>query len=232
MDEASVEGGAGRTPASQVELIQVFLKISLLGFGGPNAHLALMLDEVVDRRKWLTREHFLHLVSATNLLPGPNSSEVAIHVGYTQRGWAGALTSGLAFLLPTFLLVTTGAWLYFEYGSLPQAASLFWGLRPVVLAIIVSAGIKLARVVVSTPVSWSLAGVGVLAGAFGGSWAVLVMLLGGVANWGIRRWTTGSVSTEMTRSVIHVGTTYWSPNATDVPWPCLWVSPGSPRWEP
>jgi chromate transporter len=189
-----VEGtGAAPTPASHGELIRVFLRISLLGFGGPNAHLALMLDEVVDRRKWLTRQHFLHLVSATNLLPGPNSSEVAIHVGYTQRGWTGALATGLAFLLPTFALVTTAASLYFRYGSLPSVTSLFWGLRPVVLAIIVSAGVKLARVAVTSPVSWSLAGSGVLAGVAGGTWAVPVMLLGGAAHWGVWRWKLGAV---------------------------------------
>jgi len=127
-------------------LARVFLKISLLGFGGPNAHLALMLDEVVDRRRWITRQHFLHLVGVTNLLPGPNSSEVAIHIGYTQRGWKGALSTGLAFLLPTFVLVVLFSALYFRFGTLPQVEGIFWGLKPAVLAIILAAGWKLARV--------------------------------------------------------------------------------------
>jgi len=143
-----------------------------------------MLDEVADRRKWLTRDHFLHLISATNLLPGPNSSEVAIHVGYDQRGWTGALATGLAFLLPTFTLVTAAAWLYFRYGGLPSVAPLFWGLRPVVLAVIVSAGFRLAGVVVGGPVSWSLAAVGAVTSIVAGHWAVFVMLLGAGVNWG------------------------------------------------
>ena len=86
MSDSSMTNAARSTP-SLATLVRVFLRISLLGFGGPNAHPALMMDEVVDRRGWITREHFLHLVGATNLLPGPNSSEVAIHIGYTQRGW-------------------------------------------------------------------------------------------------------------------------------------------------
>jgi len=168
---------------SHGDLVLIFLKVSLLGFGGPNAHLALMLDEVVERRGWLTEEHFLHLVSATNLLPGPNSSEVAIHIGYTQRGWTGALAAGLAFLVPTFVLVTTAAWLYFRFGSLPSVDALFWGLKPVVVAIIVSAGVKLARVVVLGRLSWALAGAGAMASVVVGGWTALAMVLGGIVNW-------------------------------------------------
>ena len=97
--DAAPEGAA--SPPSLMQLVRTYLKISLLGFGGPNAHLALMLDEVVERKRWLTRERFLEIMALTNLLPGPNSSEVAIHVGYTQRGWPGALATGLTFLLPT-----------------------------------------------------------------------------------------------------------------------------------
>ncbi len=108
MDSGMNEGAdAQGAPAPSLwELARVYLGISLLGFGGPNAHLALMLDEVVERRAWLTRERFLELIAVTNLLPGPNSSEVAIHIGYTQRGWPGALVTGLTFLLSTFVMVT------------------------------------------------------------------------------------------------------------------------------
>lgn len=179
------------------ELVRVFLKISLLGFGGPNAHLALMLDEVVERRGWLTRQHFLHLVGATNLLPGPNSSEVAIHVGYTQRGWTGALATGLAFLVPTFVFVTGLSALYFEYGALPSVEPVFWGLKPVILAVIVAAGLKLGRTVVTRPLLWALAGVGAVVSAMAGGWAVMAMAAGGIVTW--LRWTTtrehGSVPT-------------------------------------
>jgi chromate transporter len=142
--------GAQEVPAPSLwELTKVYLGISLLGFGGPNAHLALMLDEIVERRGWLTRERFLELVAVTNLLPGPNSSEVAIHVGYTQRGWMGAMATGLAFLLPTFFMVTGLSALYFEYGALPSVEGLFWGIQPVIVAIVVSAGVKIGRAAVT-----------------------------------------------------------------------------------
>lgn len=107
------------------DLGRVFLRISLFGFGGPTAHIALMLDEVVEKRRWVTREHFLELVAVTNLLPGPNSSELAIHIGYTQRGVRGGLASGLAFLLPTFVVVTVLSALYFRLGALPAVEGVF-----------------------------------------------------------------------------------------------------------
>lgn len=175
----------GREPdgPTHVALVRVFLKISLLGFGGPNAHLALMLDEVVERREWLTREHFLHLIGATNLLPGPNSSEVAIHVGYTQRGWTGALATGLAFLLPTFLMVTALSALYFEYGALPSVEPVFWGMKPVIVAVIIAAGVKLGRTAVTGPLLWALAGAGAVVSGVAGGWAVAAMVAGGLVTW-------------------------------------------------
>jgi chromate transporter len=191
------------------ELVGVFLRISLLGFGGPNAHLALMLDEVVERRGWLTREHFLQLVGVTNLLPGPNSSEVAIHIGYTQRGWRGALATGLAFLSPTFVLVVLFSWLYFRFGTLPQVEGIFWGLKPAILAVILAAGWKLAKVALEggsgrgTPDPASTGGVGslpphrlfLLLLATGGvatsvlldRWEVGAMAVGGLLGWGVLR---------------------------------------------
>jgi chromate transporter len=194
------------------ELIRVFLRISLLGFGGPNAHLALMLDEVVDRKGWLTREHFLHLVGITNLLPGPNSSEVAIHIGYTQRGWRGALATGLSFLAPTFLLVVFFSFLYFRFGSIPQVEGVFWGLKPAILAVILSAGWKLGRVAmaadgpppppgsgtISSPKATFQRSVLILL-ALGGMaaalllerWEVAAMAAGGAIGWGLLRGRKG-----------------------------------------
>src|SRR5690606_11162028 len=125
---------------SSAQIAREFLRISLLGFGGPSAHLAVMLEAVVERRRWIDREHFLHLVALTHLLPGPNSSEVAIHIGYTQRGWRGALAAGGAFLGPTFFLMLALAALYFRFGTLPAIQPLFWGLKPVIIAAIVGAG--------------------------------------------------------------------------------------------
>jgi chromate transporter len=178
-------------------LVRVFLRISLLGFGGPNAHLALMLDEVVDRRGWITREHFLQLVGITNLLPGPNSSEVAIHIGYTQRGWRGALATGLAFLAPTFFLVLLFSYLYFRFGTLPQVEGIFWGLKPAVLALILAAGWKLARtalerpdtgrVALHRPLLAFLALAGVATSLLLDRWEVGVMAVGGLAGWALLR---------------------------------------------
>ncbi|MGM0670072.1 MAG: chromate efflux transporter [Gemmatimonadota bacterium] len=188
MSDSSQSTEAG-PPPHMGTLARVFLRISLLGFGGPNAHLALMLDEVVDRRKWITREHFLHLVGVTNLLPGPNSSEVAIHIGYTQRGWKGALTTGLAFLLPTFFLVVLFSALYFRYGNLPQVEGVFWGLKPAVLAIILAAGWKLAGAALeprSLPLR-ALALGGVATALFLDRWEVAAMALGGAAGWALFR---------------------------------------------
>jgi chromate transporter len=138
---------------------------------------------VVERRGWLTREHFVQLIGVTNLLPGPNSSEVAIHVGYTQRGWTGALATGLSFLIPTFVLVTALSWLYFGYGTLPRIESLFLGLKPAVLALIVWAGLKLGRTAVTRALLWALAAAGAVVGAVAGGWAVLAMLAGGLVTW-------------------------------------------------
>ena len=161
------------------ELARVYLGISLLGFGGPNAHLALMLDEVVERRQWLTKERFVELMAVTNLLPGPNSSEVAIHVGYTQRGWAGALTTGLAFLLPTFSMVTGLSALYFRFGTLPEVESVFWGLQPVIVAIVVSAGIKIGRAAIDTRGQLVLAAVGAAVSLVSGPAIIVAMVVAG-----------------------------------------------------
>lgn len=173
-------------------LVRVYLKISLLGFGGPNAHLALMLDEVVERRRWLTRERFLEIVALTNLLPGPNSSEVAIHVGYTQRGWPGALATGLTFLVPTFVFVTVLSALYFRFGTLPSIEPVFWGLQPVIVAIVLAAGWKIGRAGVKTPLQGGLAAVGAVVALASGQAVVAAMALGGAVTWWMHRGDRGT----------------------------------------
>ena len=171
------------TPPRLGLLAWVFLRLSVLGFGGPSVHLALMLDEVVERRRWMDRAAFLDLMAVTNLLPGPNSSEMAIHVGYTQRGVAGALVTGLAFLLPAFFMVTGLAWIYFGVGAAPTAGVLLAGLRPVVVALIVHAGLKLARAATPSRGLWVLAILGAVVGALAEAWVVPAMLLGGLSGW-------------------------------------------------
>jgi len=182
-----VTRGTDAPPPSLWELARVYLRISLLGFGGPNAHLALMLDEVVERRRWLSRERFLELMAVTNLLPGPNSSEVAIHVGYTQRGWRGALVTGLTFLLPTFVIVTALSALYFRYGTLPRVELLFWGLQPVIVAVVISAGLKIGRAGVRTGTQAALAVLGGVVSFGSGRSIIGAMALAGLLTWWMGR---------------------------------------------
>lgn len=150
----------------------------------------------MERRGWVTRRHFLQIVGVTNLLPGPNSSETAIHLGYTQRGWKGALATGLAFLLPTFFLVVLLSWLYFRWGSLPAVEPLFWGLKPVILAVILWAGWKLAKTAVTGPALFVLALAGAVVSFLAGRWAVAAMVAGGAITWGWHRLTGGRLGGE------------------------------------
>ena len=133
------------------ELARLFLKLGTIGFGGPAAHIALMEDEVVGRRRWLTREAFLDYLGATNLIPGPNSTELAIEIGRDRAGWPGLIVSGVAFIVPAALIVTITAWAYVRFGSLPAALSLFAGVKPVIIAIVAQALWRLARTAVKTP---------------------------------------------------------------------------------
>ncbi|MEH2024950.1 chromate efflux transporter [Nostoc sp.] len=132
------------------ELANLFFKLGVIGFGGPVAHIAMIEDEVVKRRQWLTREHFLDLLGATNLIPGPNSTEMAIHIGYIYAGWLGLIVSGVCFVLPAVLITGGFAWVYVAYGTLPQIAPLLYGIKPAVLAIIINALWGLAKKAVKT----------------------------------------------------------------------------------
>ena len=127
------------------ELALFFLKLGTIGFGGPAVHIAMMEEEVVQRRKWLDSQQFLDLVGATNLIPGPNSTEMAIHIGYVRAGFRGLLVAGTCFLLPAIVITTAMAALYVEYGQLPQATPILAGIKPAVLAIILTAGWRLGR---------------------------------------------------------------------------------------
>jgi chromate transporter len=113
------------------EIALLFLKLGTIGFGGPAAHIALMEAEVVRRRRWLSHEEFLDLVGATNLIPGPNSTEMAIHVGYRKAGFAGLIVAGLCFILPAAVIVAIIAWAYVRYGTLPQLDIVLKSVKPV-----------------------------------------------------------------------------------------------------
>lgn len=149
------------------ELAWVFLKLGTIGFGGPAAHIAMMEDELVRRRAWVSRERFLDLLGATNLIPGPNSTELAIHLGRERAGWAGLLVAGVCFILPASLIVTAVAWAYVAFGTLPQAAGLLYGVKPVIIAVVAQALWALARTALTTRLTAALAGLATVLGFLG-----------------------------------------------------------------
>ncbi len=128
-----------------VEVAWAFLRLGFTAFGGPAAHIAMMREEFVRRRKWVSDERFLDLISIVNLIPGPNSTELAIYLGYLRAGWVGLFLAGVCFIGPAMLIVLTLAWCYVRLGALPQITWLFYGIKPVVLAIVAQALIGLAR---------------------------------------------------------------------------------------
>lgn len=142
------------------EIAVLFARLGATAFGGPAAHVAMMEEEVVRRRQWLTREEFLDLLGATNLIPGPNSTEMAIHIGHKLGGWRGLLLAGGLFILPAFFIVWAIAWFYVRYGSLPEFQSVFHGVKPVILAVIGQAIWSLSRSAVKDKI---LAGLALLA---------------------------------------------------------------------
>jgi len=160
------------------ELAAVFLKLGTISFGGPAAHIALMRVELVERRQWLTDQAFLDLVGATNLIPGPNSTEMAIHIGYLRAGWAGLLVAGACFIGPAAIIVGLLAWLYVRSGSLPAVQAVFYGIKPVVVAIVAMALWKLARTAVKS--TWlALLGIAAAIGVVIGVHELLVLAVCG-----------------------------------------------------
>jgi chromate transporter len=121
------------------ELARLFLRLGFTAFGGPAAHIALMKEEVVTRRQWMTEAEFLDLLGATNLIPGPNSTEMAIHIGFLRGRWLGLLLAGVCFILPAALIVSAFAWAYVRFGSLPQITGLLYAVKPVIIAVVLQA---------------------------------------------------------------------------------------------
>ncbi len=131
------------------ELARLFTRLGFTAFGGPAAHVAMMHDEVVTRRAWLEDREFLDLLGATNLIPGPNSTELAIHVGRRRGGWPGLLVAGACFITPAMLIVLAIAWAYVRFGGTPPGEAILYGVAPVVIAIVAQALWKLGRVAVT-----------------------------------------------------------------------------------
>jgi len=135
------------------EVALLFLKLGFTAFGGPAAHIAMMRDEVVRRRKWLDDQRFLDLLGATNLIPGPNSTEMTIHLGFLRAGWPGLIVGGVCFIVPAMLIVMALAWVYVRFGTTPQAGWLLYGVKPVIIAVIVQALVGLVRQAVKGPLT-------------------------------------------------------------------------------
>jgi chromate transporter len=156
-DAADLDPGTPAPRGRAGEVARLFLKLGLIGFGGPAAHIALMEDDIVRRRRWLTREQFLDLLGATNLIPGPNSTEMAIHVGFVRAGWPGLIAGGVCFILPAMLITLTLAAGYARYGGLPEAGWILYGVKPVIIAVVVQAVWGLARKAIATPLAVAVA---------------------------------------------------------------------------
>ncbi|MBI4841451.1 MAG: chromate efflux transporter [candidate division NC10 bacterium] len=177
--------GAGQSqrtdtpPHRLAELARLFLKLGTIAFGGPASHIAMMDKEVVRERKWLTREQFLDLLGATNLIPGPNSTEMAIHIGLTRAGWRGLIVAGTCFILPAVVIVLAFAWAYVRYGSLPEALWLLYGVKPVIIAIVIQALWGFTTKAVKGPLTGAV-GVAVLGLSFLGVNEILLLFAGGI----------------------------------------------------
>jgi chromate transporter len=161
------------------EVIAVFLKMGFTAFGGPAAHIAMFHDEVVVRRKWLDDQGFLDLLGATNLIPGPNSTEMAIHIGFLRAGWAGLVLGGACFILPAMVMVMALAWVYVRFGATPQVEWLLYGVKPVVIAIILQALWVLGRKATKGSLT-ALVGLGALGLYFIQVSPLVVLLVGGL----------------------------------------------------
>lgn len=162
------------------ELALLFLKLGTIAFGGPAGHIAMMEDEVVRRRQWLSRQQFLDYLGATNLIPGPNSTELAIHIGHARAGWPGLVVAGVCFIVPAALIVTGIAWGYVRHGTLPAVEAVLYIVKPVVIAVVVQALVGLGRTALRTP--WlALLGAVCVGAVLLGVHELLVLLLAGLA---------------------------------------------------
>ncbi|MCA9959698.1 MAG: chromate transporter, partial [Anaerolineales bacterium] len=161
------------------EIALLALKLGFTAFGGPAAHIAMLHDEVVERRQWLTDQQFLDLLGATNLIPGPNSTEMVIHVSYLRGGWPGLLVGGLCFIVPAMLSVLALAWAYVQFGTTPAAGWVLYGVKPVIIAVVAQALWLLGRKAVTDKLSGVVA-LGVLGLYFAGLNELLLLALGGL----------------------------------------------------
>jgi len=173
-------------PARLRELASLFLKLGAVSFGGPAAHIALIEGEIVRKRQWVTRQQFLDMLGAANLIPGPTSTEMAINVGYIRAGWPGLCVAGASFILPAALITGAFAWTYVRFGSLPQAVSVLIGIKPAVVAVIAIAIWRLGKTAVKDA-GLGMLGALALAGFFIGLNTILILFGGGALGMLVRQ---------------------------------------------
>ncbi|MDB5022913.1 MAG: srpC 2 [Mucilaginibacter sp.] len=149
------------------EVAKVFLKLGLIGFGGPAVHIAMMEEEIVRKRQWMSHEHFIDLIGATNLIPGPNSTEMALHCGHERAGWKGLIVAGACFILPAVIITAILAWAYQQYGSLPQVAQFIYGIKPAIIGVIISLVITLGKKALKSVELGMIGVIGVLLALYG-----------------------------------------------------------------
>ena len=162
-----------------IEIATLFLKLGTIGFGGPSSTIAMMEDETVRKRKWVSREYFLEIMAVTNIVPGPNATEMAAHLGYIRAGFPGLLIAGISFMLPATIISVILAIFYNQFGSLPQINGGFSIINAIVVAILISALLRLSKPVYNTEFSLFLGGSGLTAALFGCD-QVIIMLISGL----------------------------------------------------
>jgi len=168
------------------ELAALFLRLGSTAFGGPAAHIAMMEDEVVRRKQWLTHAEFLDLIGLTNLIPGPNSTEMAIHIGQRRGGWRGLVIAGVAFICPAAIITGCFGWAYVRFGALPQAGGLLYGIKPVMIVIVAQALVGLAPKAVKNRPLAAIGVVALFACAYGLN-ELLMLAIAGLCALGIHK---------------------------------------------
>ncbi|MBG1242540.1 chromate transporter [Nostoc sp. NZL] len=202
------------------ELAAVFLRLGAIAFGGPAAHIAMMDNEVVNRRQWMSREKLLDLLGITNLIPGPNSTELAIHIGYERAGWRGLVVAGSCFILPAMLIVWALAAIYDRYQTVPQVEWLLYGIKPVIIAIVIQAVWNLGKKA-AKDMPTIIAGMAAIIAYLAGLNEILVLILLGIAvmllkNWQARGHTSGAFLLPISGILAQVGST--TAAVTSVTW--------------
>jgi len=187
--------------ARLIELAGLFLKLGTISFGGPAAHIALVESEIVNRRQWVTKQQFLDMLGAANLIPGPTSTEMAINTGFVRAGWAGLCVAGAAFIIPAAVITGAFAWAYVRFGSLPQTVSVLQGIKPAVIALIAIAIWRLGKTALKS-IDLVALGVAALAAFLLGINPILILFVGGLIGMAVRKFAaSGTIATLMVPSI-------------------------------